>query len=114
MRHRLHDVRAGDEHVGDPTYHENEIRDGGAIDGAAGARSEDRADLRYDAGGERVAEKDVGVPTEGRDALLNPPAARIVEPDQRRAVLYGQIHDFADLLRMRFRQRAAEDGEVLR
>ena len=48
---------------------------------------EDRADLRHDAGRERVAQEDVGVAGERLDALLDARAARVVEPDDRRADL---------------------------
>src|ERR1043165_8320012 len=46
-----------------------------------------------------------------RDA---PRATRVVEAHHRRAVLHGEIHHLADLLGVRFGERAAEDGEVLR
>src|SRR3989454_4636082 len=39
---------------------------------------------------------------------------RSVEPDDGRAVLQGAVHHLADLLGVRFRQRAAEHREVLR
>src|SRR3989454_5239996 len=39
---------------------------------------------------------------------------RSVEPDDGRAVLEGAVHHLADLLGVRFRQRAAEHGEILR
>ena len=114
VRHGLHDVRARNEHVRDAAHHEDEIGDGGTVDRAAGARTEDRADLRHDARRERVAQEDVGVAAEGRDALLNPRAARVVQTHDGCAVLHGEIHHLADLFRVRLRQRAAEDGEVLR
>ena len=47
------------------------------------------------------------------DALLDARAARVVEADDRRAVLHREVHDRADLLRVRLAHRAAEDGEVL-
>ena len=37
-----------------------------------------------------------------------------LRPIKRRAVLEGEVHDLADFLRVGFRERAAEDGEVLR
>src|SRR6266478_8214118 len=51
----LYDIGTGDEHVRRVAGHKNKIGDGGGIDGAAGARAHDRADLRDDAAGERVA-----------------------------------------------------------
>src|SRR6185312_5441587 len=46
--------------------------------------------------------------------FLDARAARVVEPDHRRAVPHREIHDLADLLRVCLRQRAPEHGEVLR
>src|SRR5882762_14843 len=114
VRHRLHDAGAGDEHVGDAAHHEDEVGDGGTVDGAPRARAENGADLGHDARGERVAQEDVGVPAERRDALLDAGAARIVQADHGSAVLHRQVHHLADLFRVRFRQRPAEHGEVLR
>ena len=58
--------------------------------------------------------EDLGIPAEGFHAFLNAGAAGIIQPDDRRSRLHCQIHDLADLPGVRFAQRAAEDGEVLR
>ena len=58
----------------------------------------------HDARRERVAQEDVGVAAERRDALLDPRAAGIVEPDHRRAVPERQVHHLADLLGVRLGQ----------
>ena len=71
-------------------------------------------DLRHDAGGHHVALEHVGIATEGSDAFLDARAARVVETDHRCADLDCMVHDLADFLGMCFRQRAAEDREVLR
>ena len=113
VRDRLHHVGAGDEHVAHAAHHVDEVGDGGAVHRAAGAGAEDRRDLRHDAGGEGVAQEDVGVAAERDDALLDAGAAGVVEPDDRRAVPHGEVHHLADLVGVRLRERAAEDGEVL-
>jgi hypothetical protein len=113
MGHGLDHVGSGDEHVGRAVHHADEIRDGRRIDGAARARAHDGRELRDHAAGARVAVEDVGVTGQRLDALLDPGSARIVEPDDRRAGLHGQVHDAADLLGVGLRQAAAEDGEVL-
>src|SRR6185503_9295650 len=59
-------------------------------------------------------QEDLGVPAERLDALLDPGPAGVVEPDDGRAVLERQVHHVRDLLRVLFREGAAEDGEVLR
>jgi hypothetical protein len=113
MRHGLHHVRSGDEHVARPLDHDREVGDRRRVDRAAGARPEDHRDLRDDAGRQDVAQEDLGVPAEGRDTLLDPRATRIVQADDRRADLHREVHDLADLAGVCLGQRAAEDGEVL-
>ena len=113
VRHGLHHARSGDEHVARAFDHHGEVGDRRRIDGAAGARTEDDRDLRHDTGCEDVAQEDVGVAAERHDAFLDPRAAGIVETDDRRTDLHREIHDLADLLGVRLRQRATEDREVL-
>ena len=109
----LDDVGAGDEHVGGLVDHEDEVGDGGRVDGAAGAGAHDGGDLRDDAGGERVAQEDVGVAGERHHAFLDAGAAGVVEADDGSADAHGDVHDLDDLGGVGFGERAAEDGEVL-
>ena len=97
-RDRLDDVRTGDEHVARVLDHPDEVGDRRAVDRAAGAGAEDRRDLRDDTARERVAEEDVGVPSETLDTLLDARATRVVEADHRSACPHGEVHDLADLL----------------
>ena len=113
VRHGADDVGPGDEHVARALDHHGEVGDRGRVDRAPGARPEDDRDLGHDARREDVAQEDLRVAAERRDALLDPRAAGIVEPDDRRADLHREIHDLADLLGVRLRQRTAEDREVL-
>jgi hypothetical protein len=114
VRDRLHHVGAGDEHVARLAHHVDEVGDGRRIHRAAGAGAEDGRDLRNHARGHRVAQEDVGVAAERDDALLDARTARVVEADHGRAVAQREVHDLADLGRVRLGERAAEDGEVLR
>src|SRR4051794_33195079 len=75
----LHDIRAGDEHVARPLDHDGEVRDRRRIHGAARTWPHDDGQLRNDAGGERVAEEDVGVAAERDDAFLNARTPGVVE-----------------------------------
>ena len=113
VRDRLDDVGARHEHVGGVLDHEDEVGDGGRVDGAARARPHHGGDLRHDARGQRVAQENVGVARERHHALLDPRAAGIVQPDHGHARLHGEVHDLADLARVRLGERAAEDREVL-
>ena len=107
-------VGPGHEHVAGVLHHDGEVGDRRRIDGAAGAGSHDRGDLRHHARRQRVAKKDVGVAAERHDAFLDPRAARVVQADDGRPHLHGQVHDLHDLRRVGLGQRPAEDGEVLR
>ena len=112
-RDRLHHVGAGDEHVRRLLDHQHEVGDRGRVDGAAGARPHDEADLWHDTRGLDVAPEDVRVAGQRDDALLDPRAAGVVDPDHRAAVLDSEVHDLADLLGEDLGERAAEDREVL-
>ena len=114
MSHRPDHVGTGDEHVAGLVHHENEVGDGGGIDGPSRTGAQNGGNLRNDAAGQGVAEEDLGVTRQADHALLDPGAAAVVEADDRRPHLRGQIHDLADLGRVGLRQAAAEDGEVLR
>jgi hypothetical protein len=114
VRHGLDHVGTRDEHVGAALHHEDEVGDRRRVDGPAGARPHDRRDLRHHARRQHVAQEDVRVARQRYHALLDARAARIVEPDHGRAGLRGVVHDLADLLGERARQRAAEHREVLR
>src|SRR2546421_311768 len=81
--------------------------------GAAGARPNDRGDLRHDAGGHHVAVEDLGEQAERDHALLDAGAAAVVDPDDRAAGLQRVIHDLDDLLAVDLAERPAEHGEVL-
>ena len=114
VRHGLHDVGAGDEHVGGVLDHEDEVGHRRRVDRAAGAGAHDQRDLRHDARGQHVALEDVGVAGERDDALVDARAAGVVDADHRDADAHRVVHDLADLLGVRLRERAAEDREVLR
>ncbi len=114
MGHGADDIRAGDEHVGGLVDHEDEIGDGGRVDGAPGAWSHDGGELRHYTRSQRIAEEDVRVAGERDHALLNAGATGIVQPNDGRTHSHGGIHDLDDLGGVRFRERAAKDGEVLR
>ena len=111
--HGLHHARPGDEHVAGAFDHDDEVGDRRRVDRAPGARTENQRDLRDDTGRQDVAQEDVGVAAERHDAFLDPRAARVVQTDDRRTDLHREIHDLADLLGVRLRQRTAEDREVL-
>ena len=114
VRDRLDHVGAGHEHVARALDHDVEVGDRRRVDRAAGAGPHDRGDLRDDAGRQRVAQEDVGVAAERQHAFLDARAARVVQPDDRRAHLHREIHDLDDLRGVGFRERAAEHREVLR
>ena len=111
---RLHHVGPRDEHVRAAFDHQDEVGHRRRVDGTTGARAHDQAELRDHARALHVAPEDLRVARERDDALLDPGSTRVVDPDQRAAVLRGHVHHLADLLREDLRQAAAKDREVLR
>ena len=109
----LDDVGPSDKHAGGIAGHEHEVRNRGGIDGAAGAGSEDGADLGDDAAGQRIAQENFRVAGEGHHAFLDPRASGIVQAHDGRAHAHGVVHDLTDLHRVRLGKRAAKHGEVL-
>src|SRR5205814_9145203 len=95
-------------------HHEDEIGHRRRIHIAARARAHDDADLRHHAGGQYVALEHFAIAGKARHAFLDARAAGIEQADDRRAVLHRHVLHFADLLRMGFGERPAEDGEVFR
>ncbi len=113
LRDRLHHVRPGHEHVAGVLHHEGEVGDGRAVDRPPGARPHDRRNLGDDARGLRVQLKDVRVPPEALDALLDARAAGVVEADHGRPVFERLLHHLHDLVGVGSAQWPAVDGEVL-
>ena len=110
---RLHDVGPGDEHVRGALDHEDEVGHGRGVDGAAGARAHDDADLGNHARRGHVAVEDATVGVERDHPFLDARPGAVVEPDHRDAGRGGQVHHLVDLLGEHLAQRTAEDGEVL-
>ena len=110
---RLHHLRAGHVHVGAVLHHEDEVGHRRGVDRAARARPHDQRDLGNDPRGEHVALEHLRVPAQRGHPLLDPRPARVVQADDRGAHLHRVVHDLADLLGVRLRQRAAEHREVL-
>jgi hypothetical protein len=95
-------------------HHEDEVGHRRGVDGPARARPEDHADLGDDAGGEHVAVEDAAVAGQADRALLDAGAGAVVEADERRADLDGEVHHLVDLLGEHLAERSAEHREVLR
>ena len=114
VRDGLDDVGSGHEHVARAAHHDGEVGNRRRVDGAARAWPHHRRNLRNDPRRQGVAEKNVGVAAERQHAFLDARAPRIVQPDDRRAHLHREVHHLDDLRGVGFRERPAEDGEVLR
>src|SRR5258706_194310 len=113
VRHGLDHVGAGNEHVGGVLDHDVEVGDRRTVDGAPRTWAHDATDLRHDAAGQSIAQKNVRVPAEADYAFLYARAAGIVETDDRRADLHRQVHHLTNFCRVRFGKGAAKDSEVL-
>ena len=68
---RLDDLGSGDEHVRGLVHHDDEVRDGGAIDRATGAGAHDDRNLWDDAAGTDVAEENLCIGPKRCHAFLN-------------------------------------------
>ena len=86
----------------------------GRVDGAAGARPHDHADLGDDARRLHVAVEDAAVAVEADHALLDAGAGAVVDADDRGPDLERQVHELVDLVGEHLAERAAEHREVLR
>ena len=113
VRHGLDHIRPGHEHVGAVLHHEDEIRHGRGVNRTTGAGPHDQADLRHHARGQDVALEHLAIGGQRGHTFLDARAARIVDPDDRCAVLHRHIHDLADLGGMGFRHRPTKHGEIL-
>ena len=69
------DIGPGDVHVGGALDHEDEVGDGGRVDGAAGAGPHDDGDLGHHARGQSVAQEDIAVALEAGHTFLDAGAA---------------------------------------
>ena len=108
----LDHVRPGDEHVGLAGL-DDEVGQGRGVDRATGAGAGDDRDLRDHTGQQHVGVEHLAVAGQRVDALLDPGAARIVEEEERRAVLQRGLHHRHNLLVVGLAGRTAGDGEVL-
>src|SRR5258706_7822727 len=83
VRHGLDHVGSGNEHVGRVLDHDVEVGDRRTVNRAARAWPHDATDLRHDAAGQSVAQKNIRIPAEADYALLHAPAAGTVEAEDR-------------------------------
>jgi len=109
--HGLDHVGSRDVHLADPVHHEDKVAQGRGVHGAPRAGPQDEAELRDDAGGQGVPEKNRPVLPQ---SFLDAGASRIDDPDDGGPDLDRQIHHMADLARVRLAERSAHDREILR
>ena len=111
--HGFDNIGAGDEHLTGLIHLEDEIGEGGGINGAAGAGAHDGGDLRNNTGSGGIAEEDLAVAFQTVQTLLDTGAAGVVHADHGRADLAGVFEDLADLIGLNLTHGAADDGEIL-
>ena len=110
---RADHVGPRDEHVRIVAGHDDEVGEGRAVHGAAGARAEDDGDLRDHAGSFAGLLEDAAVLGKGEHSLLDSGAAGVEHRDDGNAQLEGLVHKGGDLVALDFAERAALDREVL-
>src|SRR4030088_295943 len=104
---------ARDEHVSLSRNDEDEVGDGGRVDGATGAWPGDDADLRDHSRRAHIPQEDVGIAREGDHPFLDARAAGIVDADDWDAVAQGELLYLDDLLGGDLSERAAEHCRVI-
>ena len=113
VRDRLHHLRTRDVHVGRIPDHENKVGDGRGIHCPASARPHDHRNLRYDSGCQYIALEYFRIARQRINTFLDPCTPGIIKTDHRRPHPHRMIHDFADLPRVRLRERSTKHGEIL-
>ena len=99
--HRLYHIRSGDKHMAFLLHHKDEIRQCRRVAGTSGAWTEDSRNLRDHAACHRVLVKDVGIARQAFDSFLDTCTARVVQCDDRRAILQSQLLYLDNLLGIR-------------
>ena len=112
--HLTDDVGAGDEHVRLILDGDHEVGRHGRVHGTARALAEHDRDLRNVPRRGVLTPRDLRVVRERGDGVLDPGAARVVDPDDRAADLDREIHDGADLLAEALADGPAEHRVVVR
>ncbi|MPM76642.1 hypothetical protein SDC9_123641 [bioreactor metagenome] len=94
-------------------HHENVVCQCWAVDRSACRGTHDDRQLGNDAARYGVPVENLPVTVQCVYRFLNPRSAAIVDADDGRAILHGQIHNLADLVCMFLAETASKDGEVL-
>ena len=113
VRHGLDHIRPGNEHVALLLHHKDKVRKGWRIASATCARAQDGGDLRNHARRNRILVENRSIAGQTGNALLDTRATRIVQGNDGRPVLQGQLLHLDDLLRIGFAQRASERRKVV-
>ena len=109
----LNDFGTGDKHFGNVLDYEDEVGQGGGINGTAGTRAEDHRNLRNHAARQGITEENLTVPGQCVDAFLDTSSTRVVDADQRNAHVQRIIHDLGDFTGVHKAERTAGYGKVL-
>src|SRR6266496_4616725 len=67
----LQHIGAGDEHVTGLFHHKNKVSNGWGVDRAASAGAHNSRNLWYNAGGQRIAQKNIRICSEADHAFLD-------------------------------------------
>ena len=111
--HGPNDIGTRDEQVGGPFHLVHEVRECRGVHRTPGTRAHDHRDLGYHARRTDVSFEDASIPVEPEHALLDPSPARVLETDDGRPRVHGEVHDLADLVGDDLAQAPTETGEVL-
>ena len=112
-RNCFNDFWTGKKHIAGILHHQRKVGEGRRVNGTACTRTEYRWDLWNNARSQDITLEYLAITGQCADAFLYTGTARIVHTDHRSPHRHRHIHNFADLLRHRFRQRTAVYRKVL-
>src|SRR5687768_8831060 len=110
----LDHVRTCYKHIRSILDHQDEIGHRRRVDGTPRARPHHSRDLRHDARRQHVLQEDISIAPQAKHTLLDSRPTRVVETNNRCAVLHRHVHYLDYLLGMPLRERTSKDRKVLR
>ncbi len=113
VRHLFDHIGSGYEHVAGLFHHDDEIGDGRRIDSTTRAGTQNGRDLWNDTRTHHVAVENIGISGQTLNPFLDPRPARVVQSDDRRSHVHGQIHDLDYFIRVGAAHGAPKNSEIL-
>ena len=95
--HGLNDLGTGQEHEGDTLGHDDEVGQGRGVNGTTGTGTQNGADLRNHTRSIDVALENLGITSQGVNALLDAGTARVIQTNHGSTLLHSEVHHLTHL-----------------